>query len=157
MLFCKFLCRPYTTIKVFSKMGTARREILPSLSGLVRVWPSLLSSNINSLLLSNWATWDNREMVSKDAESIFQRHFHGRRRCLIVRPLVFRPQTDPNSTSFPGPRAMELRRGCCLVRCRVLSWNLNRIYLWTNKLDVSHLARAHGKAKKHTEHLAGVT
>ena len=45
----------------------------------------LFSSNINSLLLSNWTTWDNREMVWKDAESIFQRGFHGRRRCRIVR------------------------------------------------------------------------
>ena len=50
-------------------------------------------------------------MVSKDAESIFQRRFHGRCRGLIVRPLIFRPQTDPNSTSFSGPRAMELFRG----------------------------------------------
>ena len=50
-------------------------------------------------------------MVSKDAESIFQRRFHGRCRGLIVRPLIFRPQTNPNSTSFPGPRVMELFRG----------------------------------------------
>ena len=46
----------------------------------------LFSSNINFLLLSKWATWDNREMVWKDAESIFQRGFHGRRRCQIVSP-----------------------------------------------------------------------
>ena len=44
----------------------------------------LFSCNINSLFLSNWATWDNCEMVWKDAESIFQWLFHGRRRCRIV-------------------------------------------------------------------------
>ena len=33
--------------------------------------PPLFSSNINSLLLSSCATWDNREMVGKDAESIW--------------------------------------------------------------------------------------
>ena len=49
----------------------------------------LFSSTINSLVLSNWVTKDNREMVWKDAESIFQRHFHGRRRCRIVRSLIF--------------------------------------------------------------------
>ena len=37
-----------------------------------RVRPPLFSSNINSLLSSNWANWDNREMVWKDAEAIFQ-------------------------------------------------------------------------------------
>ena len=48
----------------------------------------LLSSNINSLLLSNWATWDSREMFWKDTESIFQRSFHGRRLCRIVSSLL---------------------------------------------------------------------
>ena len=37
--------------------------------------PLLFSSNINSLLLSKWATCDNREMVWKDTESVFQRRF----------------------------------------------------------------------------------
>ena len=41
----------------------------------ISVWtwarPHLFSSNINSLLLRNCATWDNREMVGKDAESIW--------------------------------------------------------------------------------------
>ena len=50
-----------------------------------RVRPPLFSSNINSLLSSNWANWDNREMVWKDAEAIFQWAFHGRCRCRIVR------------------------------------------------------------------------
>ena len=59
-----------------------------AINSTISVWtqtrPPLFSSNINSLLLCNWATWDNREMVWKDAESIFQRGFHGRRRCRIV-------------------------------------------------------------------------
>ena len=33
------------------------------------------SSNLNSLILSNRATWDNREMIWRDANSIFQRRF----------------------------------------------------------------------------------
>ena len=33
-------------------------------------------------------TWDNREVVLKDAKSIFQRRFHWRRRCWIVRSLL---------------------------------------------------------------------
>ena len=46
---------------------------------------------VNSLLLlSNRATWDNGEIVSKDAKSIFQQRFHGRCRCRIVRSLVSR-------------------------------------------------------------------
>ena len=47
--------------------------------------PPLFSSNINFLLLSNCATRDNRQMVWKDAESIFKQDFPGRRRCRIVR------------------------------------------------------------------------
>ena len=41
-------------------------------------WPPVLSSNQNSLLLSNSANSDNRENVWKDAKSIFERSFHGR-------------------------------------------------------------------------------
>ena len=55
-----------------------------TISVWTRVRPPFFSCNLNSLLLSNWATWNNREMVWKDAESIFQRRFHGRRRCRIV-------------------------------------------------------------------------
>ena len=39
-------------------------------------------SNPDSLLLSNWAPWNNRK------KSILQRRFHGRRRCRIVRSLI---------------------------------------------------------------------
>ena len=48
---------------------------------------------MNSLLLCNWATWDDREIVCKDAESIFQRGFHGRRRSRIVRSLFNKRDT----------------------------------------------------------------
>ena len=48
----------------------------------------LFSSNRNSLFSSDWVTWDNREVVLKDAKSIFQRRFHWRRRCRIVRSLL---------------------------------------------------------------------
>ena len=48
----------------------------------------LFSSNRNSLFSSDWVTWDNREVVLKDAKSVFQRRFHWRRRCWIVRSLL---------------------------------------------------------------------
>ena len=48
----------------------------------------LFSSNRNSLFSSDWMTWDNREVVLNDARSIFQRRFHWRRRCRIVRSLL---------------------------------------------------------------------
>ena len=48
----------------------------------------LFGSKLNSLLLKDRATWDNNEIISKDAKSTFQRCFHGRRRCRIVRSLM---------------------------------------------------------------------
>ena len=48
----------------------------------------LFSSNRNSLFPSDWVTWDNREVVLKDAKSIFPRRFHWRHRCRIVRSLL---------------------------------------------------------------------
>ena len=42
----------------------------------------------NSLLLSNWAPWNNREKKWKDAKTVFQRRFHGRRRCRTARSLI---------------------------------------------------------------------
>ena len=62
----------------------------------VWTWGSspLFSSNINNyLLLSNWATWDNCEMVWKDAD-IFQRRFHGHCHCQIVRSLMILLKDD---------------------------------------------------------------
>ena len=48
---------------------------------------SSISSKQNSLLLSN-TNQDNCENVSKDAKSIFQRHFHGCRCCHIIRSIA---------------------------------------------------------------------
>ena len=46
-----------------------------AINSSISVWTGartpLFSSNINSLLLSNRVTWENREMVWKDSESIF--------------------------------------------------------------------------------------
>ena len=78
----------------------------------------LFSSTINSLVLSNWVTKDNREMVWKDAESIFQRHFHGRRRCRIVRSLIFLDRDG-----YLHCRTMEEKYG--LLFCRLRGEGLN--------------------------------
>ena len=77
---------PNFIIRVFEDWnGKAINSTIPVWT---RVWPPLFSSNLNPLLLSNWATWDNLEMVWKDAKSIFQQGFHGHRRCRIVRFLL---------------------------------------------------------------------
>ena len=66
------------------------KAINSTISVRTRVWPPLFIFNMNSLLLSNWATCDNCEMIWKDAESIFQRGFHGHpRHCRIVRSLLY--------------------------------------------------------------------
>ena len=44
-------------------------------------------SYLNSHLLSNMVTSDNREIVYKDEKCIFPRRLNGRRRCWIVRSL----------------------------------------------------------------------
>ena len=56
---------------------------------LKRTRSPLFSSNRTSLLSSNWVTWYKREKVVKDSKSIFQRRFHWRRRCRIVRSLFW--------------------------------------------------------------------
>ena len=48
----------------------------------------LFSSNPYSILLSKWAPWNNLEKKWKDAKSILQRHFQGRRHYQIVRSLL---------------------------------------------------------------------
>ena len=80
--------------QILSLIENGNRKALNStISVWARARSPLFSSNQNSLLLSNRANWDNRENVlktflKKDAESIFQRRFHGRRRCRIVRSLI---------------------------------------------------------------------
>ena len=56
------------------------KAINSTISVRTRVRCPLFSSNPNSLFLSNWASWTNHEKKWKDAKSIFQRRFHGRRR-----------------------------------------------------------------------------
>ena len=45
------------------------------------VWSLLFSSKLNSLLFSNWTPWNKRKKKWKDGKFIFQRLFHGCRRC----------------------------------------------------------------------------
>ena len=66
---------------------TSERERQGDKFYMISVWTRarslLVSSKLNSLLLSNWAPWNNREKKWKDAKFIFQRRFHGHRRCRI--------------------------------------------------------------------------
>ena len=75
--------------QILSLIGNGNEKAINStISARTWVRSLLFSSNPNSLLLSNWAPWNNREKKWKDAKSIFQRRFHGRRRCRIVRSLI---------------------------------------------------------------------
>ena len=73
---CKFLCRLCKTTtwndQISSLLengdGMAKNS---TISVWTRAQSPLFSCNINSLLSSNWATWDNREIDWKDAKSIF--------------------------------------------------------------------------------------
>ena len=96
-LFCTFLCRPCTTttwndqillLFFFFFWGRERQGHKFYHLCLDSGTAPLFSSNRNSLLSSDWVTWDNREVVLKGAKSIFQRRFHWRRRCRIVRSLL---------------------------------------------------------------------
>ena len=68
-----------------------------ALNFTISVWTRtrspLFSSNLTSLLSSNWPTRYKVEKVSEDVKSIFQRRFHWRRRCRIVRSLLVSPET----------------------------------------------------------------
>ena len=70
-----------------------------TISVLTRERTPLFTSNLNSLLLSNR---DNREVVSKDAKSIFQRRFHGSRLCRILRSLMLRRAVCPSQLTKLG-------------------------------------------------------
>ena len=89
-LFCTFVCLPCITRtwpdQILSLLGNGNGRVINStMSATTRERSLLFSSNPVSLLLSNWDPWINREKKWKDAKSIFQRGFHGRRRCRIVR------------------------------------------------------------------------
>ena len=62
-------------------------KVIITFSLLTRTRSPLFSSNLTSLLSSNWVTWCKNEKGSKDAKSIFQQRFHWRRRFRIVRSL----------------------------------------------------------------------
>ena len=93
-----------------------------------RAWPPLLCSNINSLLLSNWAPWNNREKKWKDAKSIFQRRFHGCRRCRIVRSLVLLLKRQ----KFDEYLILSLNKHSYVIWCQYIQdWLFSA--LWRNK------------------------
>ena len=91
----QFLCLPCTTttwngqILSLPKNGTGK-----AINSTISVWTRARVPSLHFQpkfpFLSNRATWDNREIVSKDAKSISisRRRFHGCRRCRIVRSLV---------------------------------------------------------------------
>ena len=89
-----FLCCPSTTTtwnyQILSLLESGNGKAINSTIS-VQTWARspLFSSSQNPLLLSNRANWDNGEKVLNDAMSVFQRRFHGRRPCRIVRSLVF--------------------------------------------------------------------
>ena len=111
-LFCTFLCRPCTTrtrheqILIWLENGNGKainftfysyiyilylqNPIMTSRKFSVwnRTRSPVFSSHRTSLLSSNWVTWYKGEKVVKDAKSIFQRRFHWRRLCRIVRSLM---------------------------------------------------------------------
>ena len=73
----------------WSLLGNGNGKAINStISVWTRVRSLLFSSNPNSLPLSNRAPRDNREKKMKGCEVFFQRRFHERRRCRIVRSLL---------------------------------------------------------------------
>lgn len=94
-LSCTFLCSPYTTmtwndqILILLENGNSK-AVNSTISVWTRARSPLFSSNLNSLILSNRVTWENRGKVWKGAKSIFQLRFHGRRRCRIVKSFFSR-------------------------------------------------------------------
>ena len=90
-LFCTFLCLPCTTVtwndQILSLLENGNGKAINStISIWTRARLPLFSSNLNSLSLISRVTWVNREKVWKEAKSISQRSFHGRRRCRITKP-----------------------------------------------------------------------
>ena len=75
--------------QILSLFGNGNDKAINSTSSVwTRVRSLLFSSNPNSLPLSNRAPRDNREKKMKGCEVFFQRRFHERRRCRIVRSLL---------------------------------------------------------------------
>ena len=75
--------------QILSLLGNGNDKAINSTSSVwTRVRSLLFSSNPYSLPLSNRAPRDNREKKMKGCEVFFQRRFHERRRCRIVRSLL---------------------------------------------------------------------
>ena len=73
-LFCTFLCRPWTTTtwkdQILSLLENGNgKEINSTISVWTRARSPLFSSNVDSLLLINRATWDYRQIVWKNMKS----------------------------------------------------------------------------------------
>ena len=92
-LFGTFLCNPCITTtwnnQILTLLGNGNGKAINStISFSTWVRSLLFSSNPYSLLLSKWAPWNNREKKRKDAKSILQRRFQGKRRYRIVRSVL---------------------------------------------------------------------
>ena len=57
-------------------------------NGYAKFWGDKQGALWYVMVFSGVVNWDNREKVYKDAKSIFQRRYHGRRRCRIVKSLL---------------------------------------------------------------------
>ena len=77
------------------------KAINSNMSVRTRARSLLFSAKLNSLLLRNWTLWSNREKNWKDAKSIFQRRFHGRHPCRIVRSLKLSPRSPDEHCTVP--------------------------------------------------------
>ena len=81
--------RPLTTLHVHHAFLCISLQSL-YIYAWTRARALLFSSNPKSLLLSNcWAPWNNHEKKWKDMKYIFQRRFHGRGCCQLVRSLIW--------------------------------------------------------------------
>ena len=96
----------------------------------------LFSSNPYFILLSKWAPWKNREKKWKDAKSVLQRHFQGRRHYQIVRSLLgglCNDDDDGNKNCKKNNRFRRAKQQLCTCitlfwtfpcrRCTTTTWN----------------------------------
>ena len=148
LVFLTFLCSPCIITRwndqILSWLGNGNGKAINStISVRTRARSLLFSSNPNSLLLSNWAPWKKRGKRWRDAKSIFQRRFHGRHRCRIVRSLTYNyARTAKNCTKKCDARAELLfcslnlllfwRSRCRRRRSFVRSLFTNQVRIWQN-------------------------
>ena len=142
MLFGTFLCSPCMTTtwndQILSLLGNGNGKAINStISFSTWVRSLLFSSNPYSLLLSKWAPWNNREKKRKDAKSILQRRFQGKRRYRIVRSLLGGlcndDDDDGNKNCKKNNRFRRAKQQLCTCitlfctfpcrRCTTTTWN----------------------------------